>query len=148
MLTVREPCDSEYRVRALLLGPRQGVTSLLIGDIRVPAAASYPQFRSLLLLLFNLFTLSSPSPLLLILSCSSSLRSALISSRQTKPFSSPHPYPPPPLSLPTSPILAPPHPLSITLPQHPSPTLVCISSGGTVRGTAPALTSGTVESGE
>lgn len=99
MLTVREPCDSEYRVRALLLGPRQGVTSLLIGDIRVPAAASYPQFRSLLLLLlllFNLFTLSPPSPPpLLILSRSSSPRSALISSRQTNP-PIPTPRPPPP----------------------------------------------------
>lgn len=53
MLTVLEPCDSEYRVRALLLRPRQGVTSLLIGDIRVPAAASYPQFRSLLFFFFK-----------------------------------------------------------------------------------------------
>lgn len=68
MLTVLEPCDSEYRVRALLLRPRQGVTSLLIGDIRVPAAASYPQFRSLLFFLIyslSLLPLSlwfSPSP--------------------------------------------------------------------------------------
>lgn len=59
MLTVLEPCDTEYRVRALLLQPRQGVTSLLIGDIRVPAAASYPHFRSLSFF-FNLFTFPSP----------------------------------------------------------------------------------------
>lgn len=93
MLTVLEPCDSEYRVRALLLRPRQGVTSLLIGDIRVPAAASYPQFRSLLLFFlffFNLFTFPSPPFLLLLslslpLSRSLSLGSALISSRQRPP---------------------------------------------------------------
>lgn len=69
MLTVLEPCDSEYRVRALLLRPRQGVTSLLIGDIRVPAAASYPQFRSSFsfFLIYSLFLLplffSPPLPL-------------------------------------------------------------------------------------
>lgn len=107
MLTVLEPCDSEYRVRALLLRPRQGVTSLLIGDIRVPAAASYPQFRSLLFFsFFNLFTSPLPS-LSLSLSCSLSLGSALISSRQP-------PSPPPP-------------------PPPPSPPLVCISSGGAVQ---------------
>lgn len=57
MLTVLEPCDGEYRVRVLLQLCGQGVTSFLIGDIRVPAAASYLQFRSLLLFLFffNLF---------------------------------------------------------------------------------------------
>lgn len=51
MLTVLEPCDGEYRVRVLLQLCGQGVTSFLIGDIRVPAAASYLQFRSLLLFL-------------------------------------------------------------------------------------------------
>lgn len=103
MLTVLEPCDSEYRVRALLLRPRQGVTSLLIGDIRVPAAASYPQFRSLLFFFLNLFTFPSPPFLFLLsfslsLSRSLSLGSALISSRL-----------------------------------HSPPPLVCISSGGTVQ---------------
>lgn len=71
MLTVLEPCDCEYRVRALLRWPRRGVTSLLIGDIRVPAAASYPRFQIAPLFLVNLFTFSSPpsscvSPSLLI----------------------------------------------------------------------------------
>lgn len=89
MLTVLEPCDSEYRVRALLLWPRQGVTSLLIGDIRVPAAASYPQFRSLSF--FNIFTFLSPPPShslssSLCPSCSLSQGSALISSQQQTPL--------------------------------------------------------------
>ena len=102
MLTVLEPCDSEYRVRALLLRPRQGVTSLLIGDIRVPAAASYPQFRSLLFfLIYSLsllsLSLSLPTPPTSLvlplslsfspsLSLSLSLGSALISSRQQAPL--------------------------------------------------------------
>lgn len=47
MLTVLEPCDGEYRVRVLLQLCGQGVTSFLIGDIRVPVAAFYLQFRSL-----------------------------------------------------------------------------------------------------
>lgn len=89
MLTVLEPCDSEYRVRALLLRPRQGVTSLLIGDIRVPAAASYPQFRSLLFF-FKIYSLSLlplffSFSLSLSLSRSLSLGSALISSRLHSP---------------------------------------------------------------
>lgn len=120
MLTVWEPCDSEYRVRALLLRPRQGVTSLLIGDIRVPAAASYPQFRSLLLLLlFNLFTptplpTSTLHPLLLILSPSlAPHRWDLLSLAVGSPPTSPHRH----------------HQ------QHtpPTPPLVCISSGGAVQ---------------
>lgn len=95
MLTVLEPCDSEYRVRALLLRPRQGVTSLLIGDIRVPAAASYPQFRSLLFfLIYSLsllplslwFSLSPSQSLSLSLPRSLSLGSALISSQQQAPL--------------------------------------------------------------
>lgn len=61
------------------------MTSLLIGDIRVPAAASYPQFRSLFFLIYSLFLL----PLSFLLSLSLSLGSALISRRlQTPP---PHP---------------------------------------------------------
>lgn len=103
MLTVLEPCDSEYRVRALLLRPRQGVTSLLIGDIRVPAAASYPQFRSLLFFFFNLFTFPSP-PFLFLLSFSLSLSLA--------------PYRWDLLSLAVG---------------YTPPPLVCISSGGTVQ---------------
>lgn len=86
MLTVLEPCDTEYRVRALLLQPRQGVTSLLIGDIRVPAAASYPHFRSLSLF-FLIYSLSllplhilSPSLALSLL-----LGSSLISSLRRPP---------------------------------------------------------------
>lgn len=50
MLTVLEPCDDEYRVRVLLQLCGQRVTSLLIGDIRVPAAVSYLRFRSLFLI--------------------------------------------------------------------------------------------------
>lgn len=87
MLTVLEPCDTEYRVRALLLQPRQGVTSLLIGDIRVPAAASYPHFRSLSLF-FLIYSLSllplhilSPSLALSLL-----LGSSLISSLRRPPL--------------------------------------------------------------
>lgn len=87
MLTVLEPCDTEYRVRALLLQPRQGVTSLLIGDIRVPAAASYPHFRSLSLFFFLIYSLSllplhilSPSLALSLL-----LGSSLISSLRRPP---------------------------------------------------------------
>lgn len=88
MLTVLEPCDSEYRVRALLLWPRQGVTSLLIGDIRVPAAASYPCFRSFsFFFFFNLFTFCSPPffPFSSLSLLSSSLGSALISRRLWPP---------------------------------------------------------------
>jgi len=58
MLTVLEPCDGEYRVRVLLQLCGQGVTSFLIGDIRVPAAAFYLQFRSLLFLFFLCIHLS------------------------------------------------------------------------------------------
>ena len=80
-----EPCDTEYRVRALLLRPRQGVTSLLIGDIRVPAAASYPHFRSLsFFLIYSLSLLPlhilSPSLALSLL-----LGSSLISSLRRPP---------------------------------------------------------------
>lgn len=86
MLTVLEPRDTEYRVRALLLQPRQGVTSLLIGDTRVPAAASYPHFRSLssFFLIYSLSLLPlhilSPSLALSLL-----LGSSLISSLQQPP---------------------------------------------------------------
>lgn len=60
MLTVLEPCDGEYRVRVLLQLCGQGVTSFLIGDIRVPAAASYLQFRWVLLLLFLIYSSQPP----------------------------------------------------------------------------------------
>lgn len=63
MLTVLEPCDDEYRVRVLLQLCGQRVTSLLIGDIRVPAAVSYLRFRSLFLIYSSL-----PPPLLVLLS--------------------------------------------------------------------------------
>lgn len=52
MLTVLELCDGEYRAGVFLQHGRQGVTSLLIGDIRVPADVSYLQFRSLFFYLF------------------------------------------------------------------------------------------------
>lgn len=52
MLTVLELCDGEYRAGVFLQHGRQGVTSLLIGDIRVSAGVSYLQFWSLLFYLF------------------------------------------------------------------------------------------------
>lgn len=83
MLTVLEPCDTEYRVRALLLQPRQGVTSLLIGDIRVPAAASYPHFRSLSFLIYSLSLL--PLHILSLSLALSLLLGSLISCLQRPP---------------------------------------------------------------
>lgn len=85
MLTVLEPCDTEYRVRALLLQPRQGVTSLLIGDIRVPAAASYPHFRSLSFFLIYSLSLLPLHILSLSLTLSLLLGFFLISSLQRPP---------------------------------------------------------------
>lgn len=74
MLTVLEPCDGEYRVRVLLQLCGQGVTSFLIGDIRVPAAAFYLQFRSLL---FFGQIYSSQPPLSCSLSCVALISSLL-----------------------------------------------------------------------
>lgn len=55
MLTVLEPCDGEYRVRVLLQLCGQRVTSLLIGDIRVPAAVLCAVQNAF----FNLFILTT-----------------------------------------------------------------------------------------
>lgn len=71
MLTVLESCALEYRVRALLERSAPRMSSVLIEDIRVPAARSYQRSRGFFFFLIYSFSLLLESALIIRLSCHS-----------------------------------------------------------------------------